>query len=133
MIRFWGDDFMKGELLNYNDIRNLKDNSKVWVIWRHQSSDVYTIKKLQYGIDFIKYYSHNHWLSFFMTYTALEYSVNNDIAKIYEWISNDEYIENRLSIIKSAINMSLDTNDREKFMRLSKEYRFLLEQKGMIE
>ncbi|WP_446897767.1 IDEAL domain-containing protein [Clostridium sp. LBM24168] len=124
---------MKGELLNYNDIKNLEDNSKVWVIWRHQSSDVYTIKKLQYGVDFIKYYSPNHWLSFFMTYTALEYSVNNNIARVYEWISNEEYIKNRLLIVKKAIDISLDKNDKEKFMRLSKEYNSLLEQKRTIE
>lgn len=131
--RFLGGDFMKGGLLDYSEIKNLKNNSKVWVIWKHQSSDIYTIKKLQYGIDFIKYYSANHWLSFFMTYTALEYSVTNNIAKIYRWISNKEYIENRLSIIKSAIDRSLDTNNKDKFIKLSEEYRRLLEEKRVIE
>lgn len=124
---------MRGELLKFDNVKKLKDNSKVWIMWREQSSDIYVIEKLQYGINFIKYYSSNDWLSFFMTYTALEYSMNNNIAKIYKWISNKEYIENRLEIVKNAIEISLDTNDKDKFMRLTMEYTELLKEKQIID
>lgn len=123
---------MKGELLSFEDIKKLKDNSRVWVIWTEDSSDIYTIKKFDCGIDFIKNYSTDDWLSFFMTYTALEYSMNNNIARVYRWSSNREYLENGLSIVKSAIDSSLDMKNRKRFMKLSREYRLLLDEIELV-
>ncbi|MBA5850812.1 IDEAL domain-containing protein [Clostridium sp. cel8] len=124
---------MKGELLKFDDVKNLGTNSKVWVIWKEESSDIYIIKKLKYGIDFVKYYSPSNWISFFMTYTALEYSMENGIVEIYKWVSNKEYIENGLMVIKSAIDNSLDMNNKDEFMRLTKKYNKFLEESFLEE
>lgn len=125
--------FLKGELFNFEDIKHLKSNTKVWGEFKNHGSDVYVIKNLRYGITFIKYISKSTWINFFINYPMLKTNVGNNIIKIYEWLSAKEYINIKLDVIRNEIDIALNMNNKEVFMELSSEYKKLLEEKEFIE
>ncbi|WP_446898324.1 IDEAL domain-containing protein [Clostridium sp. LBM24168] len=123
---------MKGELFNFEDLKNLNSNTKVWGEFKYHGADVYVIKNLHYGITFMKYISESTWISFFMNYSTLKINIENNVVKIYEWLSAKEYIDCRIGIVRNEIDIMLNMNNEEGFMKLTSEYKKLLEEKEFI-
>lgn len=117
---------MKGELFSFEDIKNLDSGTKVWCEFKNKGSNLYTIKKLFYGINFVNYISKSEWSSFFMDFSNLELDIKENIIQIYEWLSEEDYLQNKLILLREEIEMVLCANDKEKFLKLSKEYAELL-------
>lgn len=105
--------------MNFEDIINLKSGTKVWCKLKYKDSDIFTVKHLHYGINFFKYTENDerYWISFFIDFLTLKSDIKNHIISIYEWISEEEYIKNRLSILRNEIDIILNMNNKEAFLK----------------
>lgn len=117
---------MKGEKYNFDDIKELKNGTKVWVEQEHKNSDLFIIKKVQYGISISIYKEPADLISFFLHYKKLEVKMNNDDIKIYEWLSYEEYMANKIRNLRNSIEVSLMLGNRKEFLTLTTKYNKLL-------
>lgn len=114
---------MKGERYDFHRIIKLKNNTKVWIEQKYRKSDLFTIKNIHYGINFIieKNVS-KKWLSFFLQYRSLEFKMKNDAIKIYEWLSSDEYLIRGIERLRNNIEVALILGNKAEFITATSEY-----------
>lgn len=101
---------------------------------KYKNSDLYTVNQLFYGINFIKYIKQDKksWISFFKDYKTLESNIKDHIISIYEWLSEEEYIQGEIDVLRAEIEIILKMNDKRAFIKLTNKYKELLERQKAI-
>jgi len=119
---------MKGEQLNYDDIRHLKHDTKIWVEEKYHKSNLYKIRNHCFGITIILNDTDDMWITRRIEDKELQIQLKQNLLKIYEWISYDDYIKNKLQSLKSLIDLSISINDKPRFLELTEEYNNLIKE-----
>lgn len=121
-----GCGFMRGERYSFDDIKELKNGTKVWIEQEHKNSDLFIIKKVNYGISVSIDKEPTDLISFFLHYKKLEIKMNNGDIKIYEWLSNEEYLMSKIENLRNNIEIALILENRTEFIILTTKYNELL-------
>lgn len=116
---------MRGELLNYEDLKDIDKKQKYWIEEKYHGSALYEIYKS--GLMFyISRCENNICISTSILSSELKLRIKDNIMKIYEWISFEEYIDRKLNILKLEIDLSLEHRNQSLFNKLSKDYDFYM-------
>lgn len=120
---------MKGEVYNLDDIIRIENGSKVWIESKYRKSDLFIINKKKYNnINFIidKYLS--KWFNICLNYKQLETKMNSGEMKIYEWLSDDEYLVRNIERLRNNIEVDLILQNKDEFIRETAKYNKLIKE-----
>ncbi|AND85759.1 hypothetical protein GTH52_00075 [Clostridium tyrobutyricum] len=120
---------MKGEVYNLDDIIRIENGSKVWIESKYRKSDLFIINKKNYNnINFIidKYLS--KWLNICLNYKQLETKINMGEIKIYEWLSDDEYLVRNIERLRNNIEVDLILQNKDEFIKETAKYNKLIKE-----
>ncbi|MBV4419512.1 hypothetical protein KM800_09240 [Clostridium tyrobutyricum] len=120
---------MKGEVYNLDDIIRIENGSKVWIESKYRKSDLFIINKKKYNnINFIidKYLS--KWFNICLNYKQLETKMNSGEMKIYEWLSDDEYLVRNIERLRNNIEVDLILQNKDEFIKETAKYNKLIKE-----
>ncbi|MBV4424485.1 hypothetical protein [Clostridium tyrobutyricum] len=120
---------MKGEVYNLDDIIRIENGSKVWIESKYRKSDLFIINKKNYNnINFIidKYLS--KWFNICLNYKQLETKINMGEIKIYEWLSDDEYLVRNIERLRNNIEIDLILQNKDEFIKETAKYNKLIKE-----
>ncbi|MBR9648315.1 hypothetical protein KM792_12690 [Clostridium tyrobutyricum] len=120
---------MKGEVYNLDDIIRIENGSKVWIESKYRKSDLFIINKKNYNnINFIidKYLS--KWFNICLNYKQLETKINMGEIKIYEWLSDDEYLVRNIERLRNNIEVDLILQNKDEFIKETAKYNKLIKE-----
>lgn len=120
---------MKGEVYNLDDIIRIENGSKVWIESKYRKSDLFIINKKNYNnINFIidKYLS--KWFNICLNYKQLETKINMGEIKIYELLSDDEYLVRNIERLRNNIEVDLILQNKDEFIKETAKYNKLIKE-----
>lgn len=120
---------MKGEIYDFNDVVTLESGVKVWIEQKYRKSDLFVIEKDNYAnINFIIDKHLSTWFNISLKYKQLEIKMNNNEIKIYEWLSNDEYLLRNIEKLRNNIEVALILQNKAEFIMETAKYNKLIDE-----